>query len=162
MRNYKSHASVVHKSGQATCISWPQLPYVSSHFVCSAANCQLSCTLSVQMSLSYQLNMLLEMSALLICNVSARLHSVSSTVFLQFDSDLLFRLQCVRLALRCQLRCNLSAQLPLVHCLVGSVQFVSWTVSSAKCSSDAICSLSSFCHLCSISSSQLQFAHCML
>jgi len=78
-------------------------------------------------------------------------------VFYQLDSAVSVRLQCVSLAVICQLRCNLSAQLPLVHFLVGSVQLVSLTVSSANCSSDVTCHLSSFCHLPSNSSSQLQF-----
>lgn len=50
----------------------------------------------------------------------------------------------------CQLRCNFSAQLPLAYFLV------SFTVSSANCSSDIICHLSSFCHLLTNSSSELQ------
>ncbi len=91
------------------------------------------------------------------CNLSPRLHSVSSTVFYQLDSHLKVWLQCVSLAVICQLRCNLSAQLPLVHFPAESVQYVSLTVSSANCSSEVICHLSSCCHLRSNSSSQLQF-----
>ena len=55
-------------------------------FVSSAAHCQLSCTLSVQISLSYQLNMLLELSAFSIvsldlpgCTLSAPLCFISLT-----------------------------------------------------------------------------------
>ncbi len=77
-------------------------------------------------------------------------------MFYQLDSYSYVRLQCVSLAVICQLRCNLSAQLPLVHFLVGSVQPFSLTVSSANCSSDVICHLSSFCHLLTNSSSELQ------
>ena len=39
------------------------------HIVSSAADCQLSCTLLVQISLSYQLNLLLELSGFSSCSV---------------------------------------------------------------------------------------------
>ena len=63
------------------------------------------------------------------CSVSVPL------CFYQLDGDLFVRLQRVSLAVRCQLRCNMSAQLPLVHFHVGSVQLVSLSGSS-----DVICS----------------------
>jgi len=81
--------------------------------VSSGANCQLSCTLRVPINLSYQLNMLHELSAL----------SIRSTVVHQLDSALQDRLQDISLAVMsaqahlvssaaiCSLFCPLEPQL---------------------------------------------------
>ena len=115
-------------------------------FVSSAANCQLSCTLLVQIRLSSQLNMLLELSAfssfvtyLPGCTLSAPISFISLTVLDKIDCS-------VSTWLWCQLRCNLSAQLPLAHF------FVSLTVSSAPYiifspTRHVSCSLSARLHL---------------
>ena len=98
---------------------------VQLHPDSSAANCPLSCTLSVQTGLPYQLNMLLELLAFSFATYLPRCTLSAPLCSYQLNSNLFVRLQCVNLAVRCQLWCNMSAQLPLVHFHVGSVQLVS-------------------------------------
>ena len=105
---------------------------------------QLSCTLLVSIRLSHQLNMLLELCRDLPgCTLSVAVCFISSTVLDEIGCS-------VSAWLWCQLRRNLSAQLPLAY------SFVSLIVTSADCSSGVTCHLSCSCHLLSNSSSQLQ------
>ena len=121
-------ASACYKSAPLTCSLSAQLQLVGSHAVC-----QLSCTFSAQLQLSAQLHTVSSdefvisaqrvawaVGFLLSFTWSAWLHFVSSTVFYQLDDYSCVRSQCVSLGAIRQLRCSLSAQLPLVHLLSQS------------------------------------------